>query len=438
MRTVEEAIAFVKGEKVDIITLVFTDILGRLKGFNLSVAEVERAFTEGIVFDGSSVEGFVRIEESDLIAKPDPNAIFIAPPEVSGLKTAYIVCDILTPEGKPFVRDPRGILKERLQNLRSEGYEYYVGPELEYFYFGSQESPDLLDRAGYFDILPSYEPTLAREETVKILREMGIDVEASHHEVAPSQHEIDFRYSDALRAADVLQISKMIVKEVARKHGLYASFMPKPVFGVNGSGLHLHMSVWKDGKTLFYDADHEYQLSEFARYFLAGILRNIKYITLVLNQWVNSYKRLVVGYEAPVYISWGRANRSALVRVPAFKKPSSARIELRSPDPGTNPYLAFVSILEAGFRGVREQAPLPAPVEQDIYHMSEAKRRRLRIDSLPSSLMEAIEFAKRKPILREALGEPMFSKLVENKLVEWDRFRTAVTDYEIRAYFGML
>ncbi len=438
MRSIEEAIAFVKGEKVDIVTLVFTDILGRLKGFNLSVAEVDRAFNEGIVFDGSSVEGFVRIEESDLIAKPDPNAIFIAPAEVSGLKTAYIVCDILTPKGEPFVRDPRGILKRKLEALAKEGYAYYVGPELEYFYFASAKAPELLDEAGYFDILPSYRPTLAREETVKILRDMGIEVEASHHEVAPSQHEIDFRYADALRAADILQISKMLVKEIARKHGLYASFMPKPIFGVNGSGLHLHMSVWKDGKNLFYDESHEYQLSEFAQHFLGGILSNVKYITLVLNQWVNSYKRLVVGYEAPVYISWGRSNRSALVRVPAFKKPSSARIELRSPDPGTNPYLAFVSILTAGFKGVEEKASLPAPVEQDIYHMTESKRRRLKIDSLPSSLKEAIDLARRRPILKEALGEPMFAKLVENKLVEWDRFRMAVTDYEINTYFGML
>ncbi|NPA80634.1 MAG: glutamine synthetase [Thermotogae bacterium] len=438
MRTVEEAVALIKGEKVDIITLVFTDILGRLKGFNLSVAEIDRAFNEGIVFDGSSVEGFVRIEESDLIAKPDPDAIFIAPASVSGLKTAYVVCDILTPAGEPFARDPRGILKGKLQRLAAEGYAHYVGPELEYFYFASADSPELLDEAGYFDILPSYRPTLAREETVKILREMDIEVEASHHEVAPSQHEVDFRYSDALRAADVLQISKMIIKEIARKHGLYASFMPKPIFGVNGSGLHLHMSVWKDGENLFYDEGHEYQLSTFAQRFLGGLLSNIKYITLVLNQWVNSYKRLVVGYEAPVYISWGRSNRSALVRVPAFKKPSSARIELRSPDPGTNPYLAFVAILTAGFKGVEEGAKLPPPVEQDIYHMSESRRRRLRIDSLPSSLKEAIELARKRPILKEALGEPMFNKLIENKLVEWDRFRIAVTDYEINTYFGML
>ncbi|NPB03321.1 MAG: glutamine synthetase [Thermotogae bacterium] len=438
MRSLEEAISLIRGEKVDIVTLVFTDILGRLKGFNLSVAEIERAFHEGIVFDGSSVEGFVRIEESDLIAKPDPNSIFIAPESVSGLRTAYVVCDILSPNGQPFVRDPRGILKSRLIELGNEGYSYFVGPELEYFYFASSEAPELLDEAGYFDLLPSYRPTLAREETVKILREMGIEVEASHHEVAPSQHEVDFRYADALRAADVLQISKMIIKEIGRKHGLYASFMPKPIFGVNGNGLHLHMSIWKDGENLFYNGDHEYQLSRFAQHFLAGILKNIRYITLVLNQWVNSYKRLVVGYEAPVYISWGRSNRSALVRVPAFKKPSSSRIELRSPDPGTNPYLAFASILEAGFRGVAERTPLPPPVEQDIYHMSAGKRRRLKIGSLPSSLKEAIELAQRSDLLKRAIGEPMFSKLVENKLVEWDKFRTAVTDHEIKTYFGML
>ncbi len=438
MENVEMALKRLKSNDVEVITLVFTDILGRLKGFNLSTGELERAFNEGIVFDGSSVEGFVRIEESDLIAKPDSNAIFIAPKEISGFKTAYIVCDILKPDGTPFERDPRGILKKLLNKLSMEGYTYYVGPELEYFYFESSESPKILDNAGYFDTLPSYKPTLAREETVKVLREMGIEVEASHHEVAYSQHEIDFRYSDALSIADILQISKMLIKEIARKYGIYASFMPKPVFGINGSGLHLHMSVWKDERNMFYDEKDNYQLSGFAKNFLAGTLRYIKNITLVLNQWVNSYKRLVVGYEAPVYISWGRANRSALVRVPAFKKPSSARIELRSPDPATNPYLAFSAIITAGFRGIKEKPELPEPIEKDIYHMDEETRKRLNIDALPSSLKEAVEYALKESILKEAIGEPMFEKLIENKLVEWDRFRISVTDYEIETYYKML
>ncbi len=438
MERIENALSLLKEEKVEVITLIFTDILGRLKGFNLSVAEIERAFNEGIVFDGSSVEGFVRIEESDLIAKPDPNGIFIAPKDISGFKTAYIVCDILKPNGEPFERDPRGILKRKMQDIAKEGYSYFVGPELEYFYFGSNERPEILDSAGYFDTLPSYKPTLAREETVKVLKDMGIDVEASHHEVAYSQHEIDFRYSEALRMADILQVSKMIIKEIARKYGIYASFMPKPIFGINGSGLHLHMSVWKDGRNLFYDEKDNYQLSPFAKSFLAGILKYIKNITLVLNQWVNSYKRLVVGYEAPVYISWGRANRSALVRVPAFKKPSSARMELRSPDPGTNPYLAFASIITAGLRGVKENLEPPSPIEMDIYHMDESTRKRMNIDSLPSSLREAVDFALENDILKEALGESMFNKLIENKLVEWDRFRIKVTDYEIETYYKML
>ncbi|MEO0138740.1 MAG: type I glutamate--ammonia ligase [candidate division WOR-3 bacterium] len=438
MEKMDQTLAFLEDSGVEVITLIFTDILGRLKGFNLSTGEIERAFREGIVFDGSSVEGFVRIEESDLIAKPDPDAVFIAPKEISGFKTAYIVCDILKPNGEPFERDPRGILKRKLEGYSKMGYSYFVGPELEYFYFNSSEKPEIIDSAGYFDILPSYKPTLAREETVKVLREMGIEVEASHHEVAYSQHEIDFRYSDALRMADILQISKMIIKEIARKYGIYASFMPKPIFGINGSGLHLHMSVWKDGKNLFYDENDEYQLSEFARHFLGGILKHIKNITLVLNQWVNSYKRLVVGYEAPVYISWGRANRSALVRVPAFKKPSSARLELRSPDPATNPYLAFASIITVGFKGVEEKIKPPQPVEMDIYHMDEETRKKLNIDSLPSSLKEAVDYALENGILKEALGESMFNKLVENKLVEWDRFRIRVTDYEIESYYSML
>jgi glutamine synthetase len=438
MDRIDEVLEFLENSDVEVITLVFTDILGRLKGFNLSLGEVERAFREGIVFDGSSVEGFVRIEESDLIAKPDPEGIFIAPKEISGFKTAYIVCDILKPNGEPFERDPRRVLKEKLKSLKEKGYNYYIGAELEYFYFGSDKSPELLDHGGYFDVLPSYKPTIAREETVKVLKEMGIEVEASHHEVAYSQHEIDFRYSDALRMADVLQISKMIVKEIGRKHGLYASFMPKPIFGINGSGLHLHMSLWKDGQNTFYDEKDSYQLSETARKFLGGILRYIKNITLVLNQWVNSYKRLVVGYEAPVYISWGRANRSALVRVPAFKKPSSARIELRSPDPATNPYLAFAAILHVGLKGIEEGIEPPEPVEMDIYHMDEETRKKLRIDSLPSSLKEAVDMALENRILEDVLGKSLFEKIVENKILEWERFRIRVTDYEIETYYSML
>ncbi len=438
MERLSEILEFFESGNVEVVTLVFTDVLGRLKGFNVSLGEIERAFREGIVFDGSSVEGFVRIEESDLIAKPDPDGVFIAPSEISGFKTAYIVCDIIKPNGEPFERDPRRILKEKLRSLKERGYTYYIGAELEYFYFASEKRPEILDNAGYFDVLPSYKPTLAREETVKVLKEMGIEVEASHHEVAYSQHEIDFRYSEALRMADVLQISKMIVKEIARKHGLYASFMPKPLFGINGSGLHLHMSLWKDGKNIFYDEKDPYQLSEIARWFLGGILKYIKNITLILNQWVNSYKRLVVGYEAPVYISWGRANRSALVRVPAFKKTSSARIELRSPDPATNPYLAFASILHVGLKGIDEKLDPPSPVEMDIYHMDEETRKKLNIDSLPSSLKEAIDMALENGILEEVLGKSLFEKIVENKLLEWDRFRIRVTDYEIDAYYSML
>ncbi len=438
MTRAQEAIARIHSENVEVVTLVFTDILGRLKGFNLSLDEIERAFAEGIVFDGSSIEGFVRIEESDLIAKPDPDAVFIAPAHVCGLKTAFIVCDVLRVQGEPFERDPRYVLKRVLRQLAEDGLQYYVGPELEYFYFGSGERPELLDEAGYFDTLPSYHPTLAREETVKVLKEMGIAVEASHHEVSPSQHEIDFRYTDALRMADILQISKMIIKEVARKHGLYASFMPKPVFGINGSGMHVHMSLWRDRENIFYDARDSYQLSREARHFLGGVLHYIREITLVTNQWVNSYKRLVVGYEAPVYISWGRFNRSALVRVPAFKKPASARMELRAPDPGTNPYLAFAAVVTAGRAGMREQIEPPPPIEQDIYHMSEQDRRRLEIGTLPSSLMESIEYARNSKILREALGDPLVDKLVENKRVEWDKFRIAVTDYEIATYYKML
>jgi glutamine synthetase len=364
----EEILRTIRDRKIEVVRFWLTDVLGRLKGFNISVGELERGLSEGIMFDGSSVEGFVRIEESDLVAFPDPTTFRVLPEGVGSVPTAILICDIKYPDGRPFESDPRGVLRRNLEKARAIGYEYYVGPELEFFYFPSESDPTPLDRGGYFDIMPLNQASAARKDAVLALMSMGFRVEASHHEVAHSQHEIDFRYSDALSMADLLQVAKVIIKEKARAHGLFASFMPKPVFGINGSGMHVHQSLFSGGENAFYSDSDPYNLSDVAKGFIAGLLAHAREITAVTNQWINSYKRLVVGYEAPVYICWGRKNRSALVRVPAFKKgrASSCRAEYRAPDPACNPYLAFSVMLAAGLAGIKNKYPLPEPVEEDI------------------------------------------------------------------------
>lgn len=434
--TREEILALVREKDIQIVRLWFTDILGFVKGFNLAVTELERALDEGVVFDGSSVEGFVRIEESDLVAKPDLNAVYLWPEEVSGDRSLVFFCDIFYPDGRPFESDPRQVLRRALERAKGQGYTFYVGPELEYFYFPSAETPKPLDAQGYFDILPFDAASRARWETLRHLEAMGVHVEATHHEVAQSQHEIDFRYQDALTMADILQLTRLLVKAVAEKHGIYATFMPKPVFGINGSGLHVHQSLFRGGENAFFDADHPYNLSEIARGYLAGLLKYAPEITAITNQWVNSYKRLVVGYEAPVYIAWGRKNRSALVRVPAFKKgkSKSCRLEYRAPDPATNPYLAFSAMLTAGLTGIEEGLEPPDPVEENIYAMPEEVMEKYGIGALPDSLLTAIQIMEGSKVAREALGDELFEKYLRNKRAEWDRFRTAVTDFEIREY----
>jgi glutamine synthetase len=434
----KEIIERIKSHKIEIVRLWFTDVLGQLKGFNISVSELERALSEGIGFDGSSVEGFVRIEESDLLAKPDPNSLFILSGEWGGIPTAGFICDILYPDGSPFESDPRFVLKKALE--KAGEYTYYVGPELEYFYFPGDKEPTPLDQGGYFDVLPIDEAAKARKETIVTLNNMGIEVEASHHEVATSQHEIDFKYKDALKMADQLQITKTIIKQKARKYGLYATFMPKPIFGINGSGLHVHQSLFKGDVNVFYDPDDPYNLSPIAKGFIAGLLTHSREITAVTNQWVNSYKRLVVGYEAPVYISWGRKNRSALVRVPAFKpqRPNSCRAEYRAPDPACNPYLAFAVMLGAGLKGVEGNYPLPDPIEEDIYAMPEEVKRTYGIDALPDSLYAAVLEMEKSELVKEIFGEELFTKYVRNKKSEWESYRIRVTDYEIRHYLPRL
>ncbi|MEO0271120.1 MAG: type I glutamate--ammonia ligase [candidate division WOR-3 bacterium] len=434
-----EIIKEIDSRGIEVIRLWFTDILGNVKGFNITREELERALEEGIGFDGSSIEGFVRIEESDLIAKPDLNSYFFLE-NFDGNPSVVFICDILYPDGSFYESCPRHVLKRNLNFAKELGFDFYVGPELEYFYFKSDKEVEILDRGGYFDILPIEKAVNARKETLLTLRKMGIMIEATHHEVAFSQHEIDFRYQKALKMADIVQVSKVIIKHIARKYGIYATFMPKPVFGINGSGFHCHISLFKGEENAFYSENDEFNLSEIAKGFIAGLLKHAREITAVTNQWVNSYKRLVVGYEAPVYLSWGRKNRSALVRVPAFKpyKPKSCRIEYRAPDPACNPYLAFSVILRAGLKGVIEKYPLREPIEEDIYAMPEEVKRKYGIDSLPDSLYSAILEMEKSELVKSALGEEVFTKFIRNKKKEWEDYRIQVTDYELKNYLPLL
>jgi glutamine synthetase len=349
-------------------------------------------------------------------------------------------CDIQTPDGKPYEGDPRYVLRRMLKKIEDKGWTFYVGPELEYFYFNDETAPEILDRAGYFDYGLSDIGTQLRKKTSSALESMGIPVECSHHEVAPSQQEIDLRYQKALVMADFVQIYKFVVKEIAMQDEVFASFMPKPIFGENGSGMHCHMSIFDGETNLFFDKEASNHLSNMAGHFAAGVLSHIKEITLVLNQWVNSYKRLVVGFEAPVYMSWGTRNRSSLIRVPVFKTgyDKATRIEVRSPDPACNPYLVFAVMLAAGLEGIDKEYPLPDPVEENIFMMTEEERIAYNIDALPSSLENAIRAMEKSKLVRETLGDHIFKALIANKWVEWDAYRINVSDFEIDKYLPFL
>jgi glutamine synthetase len=438
--TKEEIMKFVYDNNMRFIKLWFTDILGIAKSFSISVDELETAFSEGMGFDGSSIQGFARIDESDMIAMPDPSTFVVLPwrPKESGV--ARMFCDIHEPDGTPYKGDPRYVLKRNLKLAQDMGFTLYLGPELEYFYFKSDKEPEILDMAGYFDLTTEDVSVDLRRETILYLESMGIKVEYSHHEVAPSQHEIDLKYADALSMADNTITYRVVVKEVAKKHDLYATFMPKPIFGVNGSGMHTHQSLFKGSSNAFFNGGDEYFLSDIAKHYIAGLLRHAREITLVTSQWVNSYKRLVPGYEAPVYIAWARRNRSTLVRVPLYKpgKEKATRAEYRSPDPACNPYLAFAVMLRAGLEGIKNKYPLPAPIEEDVYEMSAKRRKELNIGALPGSLYEAIEAAETSPLIRDTLGDHVFEKLLENKRIEWDKFRVHVSRYEIENYLPIL
>jgi glutamine synthetase len=349
-------------------------------------------------------------------------------------------CDILNPDGTAYDGDPRYVLKRILKKVKDMGYTYYVGPELEYFYFANDSSTEFLDHGGYFDGLPVDRATDLRRQTIFALQDMGIRVEYSHHEVAPSQHEIDLRYDDALVMADKVMTYRTAVKEIARQNGVYATFMPKPVFGQNGSGMHTHQSLFQGDKNAFFDGADKYHLSKFCKHYIAGLMTHAPEITAICNQWVNSYKRLVPGYEAPVYVSWARRNRSAMVRVPMYKpgKEKATRIEYRSPDPACNPYLAFAVMLAAGLKGVEKKYELPKPVEEDIFEMDEKARAKAGIVSLPGSLYEAIQAVSKSSLVKETLGDHIFEKFIENKKVEWDRFRTHISQFEIDNYLPLL
>jgi glutamine synthetase len=432
---------------VKFIWLWFTDILGILKSFAITVEELEGAMEEGMGFDGSSIEGFARIDESDMVAMPDADTWQLLPWTPSEHRaTARMFCDILKPGGQPFEGDPRYVLKRNLKKAADLGYTFYVGPELEYFYFKQKKddpgsyTTEPLDQGGYFDLTTRDAAIELRRDTVLQLEKLGIGIEYSHHEVADSQHEIDMRYTDALTMADNVMTYRLVVKEVALQSGVYATFMPKPVFGINGSGMHVHQSLFKGDKNTFFDAKDSYNLSKEAKCYIAGLLKYAPEITAVCNQWVNSYKRLVPGYEAPVYLSWARRNRSDLIRVPEYRpgREKATRIEFRSPDPACNPYLCFSVMLAAGLDGIKNNLPVPEPIEENVYEMSAEERKQRNIVTLPGSLAEAVHLTENSKLVRETLGEHVFNSFIENKKKDWDEYRTQVTEYELKKYLPIM
>ncbi len=439
-QTIEDVMKAVKDQNVSFIQLWFTDVLGMLKSFSIRPSELDEGMTEGMGFDGSSIEGFSRIEESDMIAKPDPTTFQLLPWRPEEQPVARMFCDILQPDGSPYPGDPRYILKRVLARAAEKGYISYMGPELEFFYFANNESPEVLDKGGYFDAPPLDVANDLRRETIFALEKLGVRIEYSHHEVADSQHEIDMRYDECLKMADKTMTLRATVKAIAMINGIYATFMPKPIFGINGSGMHTHQSLFKGKRNAFYDAKDQYHLSGEGKCYIAGLLKHAREITAVCSQWVNSYKRLVPGYEAPVYVSWARRNRSALVRVPMYKpgKEAATRCEYRAPDPACNPYLAFAVMLAAGLKGIENNYKLPNPVEEDIYHMSEKDRKKKGIAELPGSLDEAVNELAKSALLKETLGDHIFTKFIENKRIEWDNYRMHVSDYEIERYLPIL
>ncbi len=442
----EEAIAFCEENDVRFVRLWFTDLLGQLKSFSIHAADLDDAFEGGMGFDGSSITGFNPIEESDMIAMPDPSSLRLIPWRYEERnRTARMFCDIRVPGGEAYEGDPRWIMRRALDRAKEMGFDdYFIGPELEYFYFRSAKpdsgTPEILDEGGYFDLTTLDAGSDVRRETVLALEQLGIHVEYTHHEVGPSQHEVDMRYKGALAMSDDCMTYRITVKEYAMKYGWHATFMPKPLQGENGSGMHVHQSLSKEGRNAFFDADDQYFLSDTAKAFIAGQLKHAREISPLFAQWVNSYKRLVPGFEAPVYLAWSRRNRSALIRVPLYHpgKEQATRAELRCPDPACNPYLCFAGMLHAGLEGIEHGYELPEPMEQNLYHLTPEERQRRGIEQLPETLGEAIEIAAESELVLRILGEHAFNRFIEIKRLEWEDYRVQVTPYEIEQFLPIL
>ncbi|HWG91300.1 MAG TPA: type I glutamate--ammonia ligase [Candidatus Thermoplasmatota archaeon] len=435
--TAAEVVESAKAENVRFLHLMFSDIKGIPKNVALPIERLEEVMESGVQFDGSSIAGFAEIQESDMILKPDPNTWAVLPWTSGSSKSARLICDVYKPDGTRYEGDPRYVLQKAMKKAAELGYTCYTGPECEFYLFKKDErgNPTAVphDTGAYFDVGFSDHGEACRNEITIYLEQMGFNIEASHHEVGPGQHEIDFNYGDALTSADRILTLKWVTKIVAQKHGLHATFMPKPMYKQAGSGMHVHQSLWKDGKNAFYDPNGKFQLSKTAYSYMAGLLKYTPEITAVLNSTVNSYKRLVPGYEAPCYIAWANKNRSALIRVPAARG-KGTRLELRCPDPAGNPYLQTAVMLAAGMEGVKNKLTPPDPVEQDIYHMTPAERKKNGVGSLPGSLREALDKFENSKIVRDVLGEHIFDQFVHVKNKEWDEFRLRVHPWELAKY----
>ncbi|MEL3974695.1 type I glutamate--ammonia ligase [Rossellomorea oryzaecorticis] len=439
--TREDVVRLANEEGVKFIRLQFTDILGTIKNVEIPFSQLEKALDNKMMFDGSSIEGFVRIEESDMYLFPDLDTWLVFPWTAEKGKVARLICDIYNPDGTPFEGDPRNNLKRVLKEMEELGFsDFNLGPEPEFFLFkldvNGEPTLELNDNGGYFDLAPTDLGENCRRDIALELEEMGFEIEASHHEVAPGQHEIDFKYASALRACDDIQTFKLVVKTIARKHGLHATFMPKPLFGVNGSGMHCNMSLFKDGKNSFFDEKGDLQLSDTARQFLAGTIKHATAFTAITNPTVNSYKRLVPGYEAPCYVAWSAQNRSPLIRIPASRG-ISTRVEVRSVDPAANPYLAMSVLLAAGLDGIKNNLEAPKPIDRNIYVMDKKEREEAGIIDLPATLYAALEELKKDEVIIKSLGGHIFEHFVEAKEIEWDMFRTQVHPWEREQYIQM-
>ncbi len=437
-RTVTERM---EREGVEYVLLWFTDLEGHLKSFAVTPSEIGGALDDGMGFDGSSITGFNAIEESDMVAIPDPTTFQLMPRPEGGSKVGRMICDVVTPDGEPYEGDPRFVLRRALERMEGMGFDTFnVGPELEYFLFKDNTGTETLDEGGYFAMTAMDAATELRNDTIKALESVGIPIEYHHHEVGPSQHEIDMRFAPALEMADHTITYRLIVKEIAAQNGVYATFMPKPLFGENGSGMHTHMSLFNEGRNQFFAEGDPHHLSDVGKAFIAGQLRHARELSAIFAQWVNSYKRLVPGYEAPVYVAWSQRNRSALIRIPLYKPGSeqATRAEIRCPDPACNPYLTFAALLQAGLEGIEQGYELPEPMETNLYHLTPEERREQGIVSLPETLGEAIDELAGSELLRKALGEHIFPRYIEIKRREWDEYRVQLSQWEMDKYLPAL